>query len=150
MTNTTEQKKEKPMTITPFTWSRKEGLTTSPHLPPHIAVAAAAALDKAEDGGNEVLDDRDREWAVYGDGVEYGRTSTEAEGLIGYDDQHSFLVVECKYICFEYWGVRAPGYCVREVCYKQQISEPDEIDLADEEYAEGWSNLLRRGSVRTK
>mgnify|MGYP003349439496 CR=1 FL=1 len=128
-------------TLTPFTWNREQGLTTTQPLPQHVAVAATAALDEADDGGNEVLDEYDRKWRIYGDEVEYGRTSVAAEGHIAYDAQRAYFVVKCEYIRFEYWGVDAPGYCVREVCYEQQ-GEPDDPNAADDEYSEGWSRLI--------
>jgi hypothetical protein len=147
MTNTTNQQtnERQPMTTTPFTWNRKTGLTAPTALPQHIADAVAAALDNAEDGGNQVLEEYDRRWRTYGD-VEYGRSSVEAEGRISYNARTNHFVVYCDYVHFEYWGVNAPSYWVKEVCYGEQLEEPDNCDAEAEDWmaseqVTGWNRF---------
>jgi hypothetical protein len=155
MTTTThpQTKERQPMTMTPFTWNRQTGLTTSSALPHPIAVAAAAALDNAEDGGNQVLDEYNRSWRLDGN-VEYGRSSVEAEGLIAYNASNNHYVVYCDYLQFEYWGVKAPSYWVRGVCYGEQLEDADNCDEVEadvtasvDEPLEGWARFVARPDV---
>ncbi len=148
------------MNRTTLTWTPTTGvICEGDALPERVRVRVNEALIDPQDGGNEVLDDHNREWRFYGDG-EYDTYGKSARGAIFYEPADHLLIIVCDALTLGYWGVMsgAPTYILSDVvcadiyknCLSLNCHRGNELDAeaVEERVCErgdtlhfGWSRL---------